>query len=185
MKALAPPSVRWSSLDRDSPVAGECAAAPSPRSGSLVRCRTRSRSSCSSGSIGGVRVERVSRLRKRQEDRADISPDRRTLADRGRISVQLQLLDAFLSPDGVPFLSMSLVAATSLTPQVKTPIPGPYSSLMVLRRRASRSGAGRAVRGRKTQGSADTALIRLFISNKDSGTRRSAVHATVRSRYVS
>ena len=28
-----------------------------------------------------------------------------------RISVQLQLLDNFLSPDGVPFLSMSLVAA--------------------------------------------------------------------------
>ena len=29
-------------------------------------------------------------------------------------------------------------------------MPGPYSSLMVLRRRASRSGAGRAVRGRKS-----------------------------------
>ena len=57
-------------------------------------------------------------------------------------------------------------------------MPGPYSSLMVLRRRASRSGAGRAVRGRKTQGSADTALIRLFTSNKDSRTRRSAARAT-------
>ena len=33
-------------------------------------------------------------------------------------------------------------------------MPGPYSSLMVLRRRASRSGAGRAVRGRKTRDSA-------------------------------
>ena len=40
-------------------------------------------------------------------------------------------------------------------------MPGPYSSLMVLRRRASRSGAGRAVRGRKS-GDADGALIRLF-----------------------
>ena len=51
-------------------------------------------------------------------------------------------------------------------------MPGPYSSLMVLRRRASRSGAGRAVRGRKTEINADAALIRLFTSNKDSGTRR-------------
>jgi len=50
--------------------------------------------------------------------------------------------------------------------------PGPYSSLMVLRRRASRSGAGRAVRGRKTRDNADSALIRLLTSNKDSGTRR-------------
>ena len=60
-------------------------------------------------------------------------------------------------------------------------MPGPYSSLMVLRRRASRSGAGRAVRGRKTQDNADTALIRLLTSN----TRRSAVRATVRSGSVS
>ena len=51
-------------------------------------------------------------------------------------------------------------------------IPGPYSSLMVLRRRASRSGPGRAVRGRKTELTADAALIRLFTSNKDSRTRR-------------
>ena len=64
-------------------------------------------------------------------------------------------------------------------------MPGPYSRLMVLRRRASRSGPGRAVRGRKTQGNADGALIRLLTSNKDSGTRRSAVHATVRSGSVS
>ena len=64
-------------------------------------------------------------------------------------------------------------------------MPGPYSSLMVFRRRASRSCAGRAVRGRKTQGNADAALIRLLTSNKDSGTRRSAVHATVRSGSVS
>ena len=35
-------------------------------------------------------------------------------------------------------------------------------SLMVLRRRASRSGAGRAVRGMKMEDSADAALIRLF-----------------------
>ena len=49
----------------------------------------------------------------------------------------------------------------------------------------SRSGVGRAVRGRKTQINADAALIRLFTSNKDSGTRRSAVHATVRSGSVS
>ena len=63
-------------------------------------------------------------------------------------------------------------------------MPGPYSSLMVLRRRASRSGAGRAVRGRKTRMNADGALIRLLTSNKDSGTRRSAVHATVRSGSV-
>ena len=35
-------------------------------------------------------------------------------------------------------------------------MPGPYSSLMVLRRRASRSGPdGRSVRGRKTRISAD------------------------------
>ena len=64
-------------------------------------------------------------------------------------------------------------------------MPGPYSSLMVLRRRASRSGAGRAVRGMKMEDSADAALIRLLTSNKDSGTRHSAVRATVRSRYVS
>ena len=64
-------------------------------------------------------------------------------------------------------------------------MPGPYSSLMVLRRRASRSGPGRAVRGRKTQDSADGALIRLLTSNKDSRTRRSAVRATVRSGSVS
>ena len=57
-------------------------------------------------------------------------------------------------------------------------------SLMVLRRRASRSGAGRAVRGRKLN-SADGALIRLLTSNKDSGTRHSAVRATVRSGSVS
>ena len=37
-------------------------------------------------------------------------------------------------------------------------IPGPYSSLMVLRRRASRSGAGRAVRGRKTLRATPTPL---------------------------
>ena len=41
-------------------------------------------------------------------------------------------------------------------------MPGPYSSLTVLRRRASRSGAGRAVRGRKTEINADAALVRLF-----------------------
>ena len=64
-------------------------------------------------------------------------------------------------------------------------IPGPYSSLMVLRRRASRSGPGRGAQGRKMEDNADTALIRLFTSNKDSGTRRSAVHATVRSGSVS
>ena len=65
-------------------------------------------------------------------------------------------------------------------------MPGPYSSLMVLRRRASRSGAGRAVRGMKMEDSADAALIRLLNSNKDSATRHSAVRATaVRSRYVS
>ena len=56
-------------------------------------------------------------------------------------------------------------------------IPGPYSSLMVLRRRASRSGAGRAVRGRKTQDNADTALIRLLTSNKDGGTCRTVARA--------
>ena len=51
----------------------------------------------------------------------------------------------------------------------------------------SRSGVGRAVRGRKTQINADAALIRLFTSNKDSGTRHrhSAVRATVRSGSVS
>ena len=56
-------------------------------------------------------------------------------------------------------------------------MPGPYSSLMVLRRRASRSGAGRAVRGRKTQDSADGALIRLLTSNKAYRTRRVAARA--------
>eukprot|EP00966_Prymnesium_polylepis_P028170 651223-Prymnesium_polylepis.1 len=64
-------------------------------------------------------------------------------------------------------------------------MPGPYSSLMVLRRRASRSGRGRAVRGRKTQDNADNALIRLLTSNKDSRTSRGVVRATVRSGYVS
>ena len=65
-------------------------------------------------------------------------------------------------------------------------MPGPYSSLMVLRWRASRSGAGRAVRGMKMEDhSADAALIRLLTSNKDSGTRHSAARATVRSGSVS
>jgi len=64
-------------------------------------------------------------------------------------------------------------------------VPGPHSSLMVLRRRASRSGAGRAVRGRKTRDSANGALIRLLTSNKDSRTRHSAARATVRSGSVS
>ena len=76
----------------------------------------------------------------------------------------------------------------TISPSLAKPgeaMPGPYSSLMVLRRRASRSGAGRAVRGRKTQGSADTALIRLFTSNKDSRTPSSAARATVRSGSVS
>ena len=72
-----------------------------------------------------------------------------------------------------------------LRPKPGEAMPGPYSSLMVLRRRASRSGPGRAVRGRKTEGSADGALIRLSTSNKDSGTRHSAVRATVRSGSVS
>ena len=47
-------------------------------------------------------------------------------------------------------------------------MPGPYSSLMVLRRRASRSGAGRAVRGRKTQGNADTALTTVYFKQRQS-----------------
>ena len=64
-------------------------------------------------------------------------------------------------------------------------MPGPYSSLMVLRRRASRSGAGRAVRERKSRDNADGALIRLLTSNKDSRTRHRAVRATVRSGSVS
>ena len=55
-------------------------------------------------------------------------------------------------------------------------MPGPYSSLMVLRRRASRSGAGRAVRGTKS-GDADGALIRLFKTNKAYRTRRDAARA--------
>ena len=59
-------------------------------------------------------------------------------------------------------------------------MPGPYSSLMVLRRRASRSGAGRGAQGRKTEDSADAALIRLFTSNKDSRTRgQAAEHVRV------
>ena len=56
-------------------------------------------------------------------------------------------------------------------------MPGPYHSLMVLRRRASRSGAGQAVRGRKTRDSADGALIRLLTSNKAYRTRRDAARA--------
>ena len=56
-------------------------------------------------------------------------------------------------------------------------MPGPYSSLMVLRRRASRSGAGRAVRERKSRDNADGALIRLFTSNKAYRTRRDAARA--------
>ena len=42
-------------------------------------------------------------------------------------------------------------------------MPGPYSSLMVFRRRASRSGAGRAVRGRKTQDNADTRSLFRYV----------------------
>ena len=65
---------------------------------------------------------------------------------------------------------------------------GPYSSLMVLRR-GVRPGAvpdGRSVGGKRgTAVSADGALIRLLTSNKDSGTRRSAARATVRSGSVS
>ena len=67
---------------------------------------------------------------------------------------------------------------------------GPYSRLMVLQSPACvPDGAvpdGRSVaRGRKMEDNADTALIRLLTSNKDSGTRHSAVRATVRSGSVS
>ena len=45
------------------------------------------------------------------------------------------------------------ICAISLTlAKPREAMPGPYSSLMVLRRRASRSGAGRAVRGRENEG---------------------------------
>ena len=64
-------------------------------------------------------------------------------------------------------------------------MPGPYSSLMVLRRRASRTGPGRAVRGRKTRDSADGALIRLLTSNKAYRTRRVAARAVGTRDYVS
>ena len=48
-------------------------------------------------------------------------------------------------------------------------MPGPYSSLVVLRRRASRSDRpGRAVRGRKTQGNADTALTTVYFKQRQS-----------------
>jgi len=50
-------------------------------------------------------------------------------------------------------------------------MPGPYSSLLVLRRRASRGAVSNGRFGRKTQDNADPALTRLFISNKDSRTR--------------
>ena len=65
-------------------------------------------------------------------------------------------------------------------------MPGPYSSLMVLRSPAcvpERSRLGGP--GEKTQDNADTALIRLLTSNKDSRTRHSAARATVRSGSVS
>ena len=65
-------------------------------------------------------------------------------------------------------------------------MPGPYSSLMVLRRRAVPDGRSRTgAQGRKMEDNADAALIRLFTSNKDSRTRRSAARATVRSGSVS
>ena len=64
-------------------------------------------------------------------------------------------------------------------------MPGPSSSLMVLRRCVSRSGptrTGGPDSGRKTQINADAAVIRLFTSNKNSRTYpRGAVRATVRS----
>ena len=64
-------------------------------------------------------------------------------------------------------------------------IPGPYSSLMVLRRACVPERCRTGVQGRKMEDNADTALIRLLTSNKDSGTRHSAVRATVRSESVS
>ena len=63
-------------------------------------------------------------------------------------------------------------------------MPGMYSSLMGfagVRPGAVRTGGP----GEKTQDNADAALIRLFTSNKDGGTRRSAVRAAVRSGSVS
>ena len=57
-------------------------------------------------------------------------------------------------------------------------MPRPYSSLMVLRRRASRSGPSRlGGPGEKTQDNSDTALIRLLTSNKAYRTRRDAARA--------
>jgi len=63
-------------------------------------------------------------------------------------------------------------------------MPGPYSSSMVLRRRASRRGPGRPGEG-KMEDNADTALIRLSTSNKGNRTRRGAPRAAVRSESVS
>ena len=59
-------------------------------------------------------------------------------------------------------------------------MPGPYSSLMVLRSPAcvpERSRLGGP--GEKTQDNADTALIRLFTSNKDGGTCRAVARAAI------
>ena len=65
-------------------------------------------------------------------------------------------------------------------------MPGPYNSLIDGASPAcvperSRLGGPKE----KTQDNADTALIRLFTSNKDSRTRHSAARATVRSGSVS
>ena len=65
-------------------------------------------------------------------------------------------------------------------------MPGPYSSLIDGASPACVPERSRTVGpGEEIGVSADGALIRLLTSNKDSGTRRGAVHATVRSGSVS
>jgi len=71
-----------------------------------------------------------------------------------------------------------------LRPKPGEAMPGPYSSLMVLRRHASRSGPGRGAQGRKTEDNSDSALIRLLTSNKAYRTRRDAARAVVTRDFV-
>ena len=72
------------------------------------------------------------------------------VADRDELSGRCKSVSEYIvETDHMHNISLSLAKPGEA-------MPGPYSSLMVLRRRASRSGEGRAVRGRKTQRSTPT-----------------------------
>ena len=99
---------------------------------------------------------------------------RMAVADRDELwEVQCQCI--YCRDQPMPTISFSLAKPGEA-------MPGPYSSLIDGASPACVPERSRTVGpGEEIGVSADGALIRLLTSNKDSGTRRGAVHATVRS----